>query len=67
MRRPVGFADARRQRRIAFAPRDHAIAVAGTAHAAFGEPELRLARADQFQIDLGQDLGVEQRAVLGAP
>ena len=29
--------------------------------------ELRLPRADQLDIDLGQKLGVEQRAVLGAP
>ena len=29
--------------------------------------QLRLARADQFDINLGQQLGIEQRAVLGAP
>ena len=34
--------------------------------AAFRKAELRLARADQLQIDLGQDLGIEQRAMLGA-
>ena len=30
-----------------------------------GETEHRLPRADQLDIDLGQQLGVEQRAVLG--
>ena len=29
--------------------------------------ELRLPRADQLDIDFGQKLGIEQRAVLGAP
>ena len=43
-----------------------AVARRAAARAALGEAELRLARADQLQIDLGQDLGVEQRAVLGA-
>ena len=34
--------------------------------AALGQNELRLTGADQFNIDLGQQLGIEQRAVLGA-
>ena len=33
----------------------------------FDQTEQRLPRADQLDIDLGQQLGVEQRAVLGAP
>ena len=35
--------------------------------AGFDQNELRLPGADQFNIDLGQDFGIEQRAVLGAP
>ncbi len=33
---------------------------------AFDQDQLRLARADQLDIDLSQDLGIQQRAVLGA-
>ena len=33
----------------------------------FGKAKLRLARADQLDIDLGENFRVEQRAVLGAP
>ena len=35
-------------------------------HRRLRQHELRLARADQFDIDFGEQFGVEQRAVLGA-
>ena len=66
VRRAIGIAEARRKRHLAFAPHRDAVAARAAARAALGQAELRLARADQLQIDLGQDLGVEQRAVLGA-
>ena len=67
VRRAFRIGEARRQRHGALAPHCDAAARVAAARAALGEAELRLARADQLQIDLGQDLGVEQRAVLGAP
>ena len=39
---------------------------AATRHRGLRQNELRLAGADQLDIDFGQQLGVEQRAVLGA-
>ncbi len=66
MRSAVGIGEARRERdRTSL--RGRRAVVAGTLPCdAFGQTELRLARADQLDIDLGQDFGVEQRAVLGA-
>ena len=67
MRRALGLADARRpSATAALAQRDGAVAAMAAPLAAFGKTELRLARADQLEIDLGQNFGVEQRAVLGA-
>ena len=66
MRRAFGVAEAWRQ---FFGPRaydGHAVDSIDAALTAFGKAELRLPRADQFEIDLGQDFRVEQRAVLGA-
>jgi hypothetical protein len=66
MRRAVFFADSRRQRRLALPPRHFAVS-AGAGIAGFrSQNELRLAGPDQIDVDLGQQLGVEQRAVLGA-
>src|SRR6185369_6021366 len=68
MRCAFGLAYARGERRLARAG-NHDAVVAATADVQldlFGKPELRLTAADQLQIDLGKDLGVEQRAVLGA-
>src|SRR6185437_15708520 len=67
MRRAIGISNARRQRYTAFAPRCNPIVSVAAALAALRQTELRLPRADQLQINLGQDLGVEQRAVLGTP
>ena len=35
----------------------------GIAAGGFGQTEIGLPAADQFQIDIGQDFGIEQRAV----
>ena len=34
---------------------------------AFGQAKLSLTRADQFDIDLGQNFGIKQCAVFGTP
>jgi hypothetical protein len=39
---------------------------AGGSGTGLDQNELRLAGPDQLEIDLGQDLGVEQRPMLGA-
>jgi len=45
---------------------DDSFASIRTAFGAFSKPELRLARVNQFDVDLGENLGVEQRSVLGS-
>src|SRR5665213_4123086 len=63
MRRAVGIGDARHQRHFALALDHGSIASIATARAALGQTELRLPPADQLEIDLSQELGIEQRAV----
>ena len=66
----LGFTQARGKRRGA-RPDRPADGRAARAVILFGdvrrEPERGLLAADKFDIDLGQQLGVEKRAVLGAP
>src|SRR3954447_24577079 len=66
VRDTLGLADARNEWRGAHANDRLAIARLQRARDGLGEAELRLAGADELDIDLGQDFGVEQRAVLGA-
>ena len=62
----LALREPRRQRLRSDPDRDHGRGGAGRAAAGFDQDELRLPGADQLKIDLGQDLGVEQRAMLGA-
>ncbi len=57
---------ARAKRRRAFA-QHNGLAADRHGHRRLRKNELRLPGADQLDIDLGQKLGIEQRAVLGAP
>ena len=66
MRLAVGIADPRRQRNVAPAQDHGASAILFLRGNRFGETELRLPAADQFQIHLGQNFGIEQGAMLGA-
>ena len=62
----VGIGDARRQRRLALPPWRFAKSAGLRGAGVRGQDQLRLPRPDQVDIDLGQQLGVEQRAMLGA-
>jgi len=46
---------------------DDPLSPVGVSISAFGQAKLRLTRADQFDVNLGQNFGVKQRAVLGTP
>src|SRR3984893_13846683 len=62
----IGVRDPRWQRHLALPPR-HFSRRANADLAGFGrENKLRLSRPDQVDINFGQKLGVEQRAMLGA-
>ena len=62
----VVIADARRERRLADPPRHFAVPAGAHIAALRCQDQLRLPGPDQVDIDLGQQLGVEQGAVLGA-
>ena len=66
MRVAFGIADARRQRDAALLANDDAVGADDALGGGLGKAERRLTAAEQFEIDLGQNLGVEQGAVLGA-
>ena len=62
----VGIGDPRRQRRLALPARHLAGAPCPRLAGLGGQDQLRLPGPDQIDIDFGQQLRVEQRAVLGA-
>ena len=66
MGRELGFGEPRRQGDRPRPDRARPTVRPPRRRAGLDQAELRLAAADQLEIDLGQNLGVEQRAVLGA-
>ena len=66
MRRAIGLGDPRRQRHRALPPRHFAVSARAHLAGLRRQDQLRLPGPDQVDVDLGQKLGVEQRAVLGA-
>ncbi len=63
--RDVCLRQARRQRQRALPQRLAACCGAASATVGIGQAERRLTPADQLDIDVGKELGVEKRAVLG--
>src|SRR6185437_3783780 len=66
MRFAIGVIDARNKRLRPLAHNDSAAASFAATFDPLAETELRLAAADQLQINLGEDFSVEQRAVFCA-
>src|SRR5262249_13192724 len=66
MRCEFDFAQPRRQWLRPFPDDNDAFSSICVGLGVFSEAELRLTRADQFDIDLGQNLGVEQCSVFGS-
>ena len=66
VRLAVGVGDTRRQRYATLFGDGDTIGTDGAFDDALGEAERRLTASQQFEIDLGQNLGVEQCTVLGA-
>src|SRR6478752_7630874 len=64
MREAVVLSNPWRQRYLALPPRHFAVAVDPDIAGFGGQGQLRLPRPDQVDIDFGQKLGVEQRAML---
>ena len=62
---PLFFRDPGHQRYVTLPPRHFAISAGARIANFIGQDQLRLPRSDQVDIDLGQELGVEQRTVLG--
>src|SRR5215475_5432625 len=66
MRRDVGFAQSWRERLRPFANNNETLRAVRSTNVALSQTKLRLARAYQFDINLSENLGIKQRAVLRA-
>ena len=59
-------ADSRGSKRFRAHADDYSLTCGGNWRCGLGQNELRLTGTDQFNVNLGQQLGIEQRAVFGA-